>query len=99
MEKRLIDVDNAISVLKILSDKCYDDNAFKQAISVLESVPTIDAVEVTRCKDCKHRPRVPKYYENGFSLEFPDYICPCQCEDGFYSYVPNDNWFCHNGER
>lgn len=52
MEKRLIDANNAISVLKILSDKCGDDNVFEQAISVLESAPTIDAVPVVRCKEC-----------------------------------------------
>ncbi len=51
-EVRLIDANNAISVLKILADKCDNDNVFEQAISVLESVPTIDAVEVVRCKDC-----------------------------------------------
>lgn len=54
MEKRLIDVNNAISVLKILSDKCCDDNVFEQAISVLESSPTIDAVPVVRCSECKY---------------------------------------------
>ena len=62
--------------------------------------PTIDAVPVVRCKDCKHRPIKPDSYENGYDLEFPDWKCPCQCEDdGWYSWYPKDDWFCADGER
>ena len=62
--------------------------------------PTIDAVPVVRCKDCKHRPKKPEDYENGFDLIFPDSKCPCCCEDdGFYSWYPNDEWYCPNGDR
>lgn len=103
---RLIDANNAISVLKIISDKCYDDNAFEQAISVLESVPTVDAVAVVRCKDCKYKPSwregVKEEFRDGFELIFPDWRdnpCPCQCDDGFYAHMPDDNWFCAFGER
>lgn len=52
---RYIDAENAISVLEILADKCADDKAFVQSISVLKDVPTEDVVEVVRCKDCKYR--------------------------------------------
>lgn len=57
--------------------------------------------ELIRCKDCKHRPRrsdVGDEHE-GFNLEFPDEICPCQCEDHWYNWMPRDDWFCGNGER
>ena len=54
---------------------------------------------VVRCKDCKHRPIKPNDYENGFDLEFPDGKCPCQCDDGWYSWYPPDDWFCAEGER
>jgi len=54
--------------------------------------------KVIRCKDCKHRPVKPDDYENGFSLEFPDTKCPCQCSDGWYSWYPDDDWYCANGE-
>lgn len=56
--------------------------------------------ELIRCKDCKHRPR--RIEENGgnrFNLEFPDYRCPCQCDDPWYNWMPDDDWFCGNGER
>lgn len=55
-----------------------------------------DAVPIVRCKDCKHKP-----YGTGANhdLVFPDEVCPCQCEDYWYSWMPKDDWFCANGER
>lgn len=55
--------------------------------------------ELIRCKDCKHRPIVPNDHTDGFDLKFPDCKCPCQCDDSWYSWYPEDNWFCANGER
>ena len=55
--------------------------------------------ELVRCRDCKHRPIMPKDHTDGFDLKFPDNKCPCQCDDGFYSWYPADNWFCADGER
>ena len=57
-------------------------------------------IDITYCKDCKHRPidyRTDKE-PSSFNIEFPDGKCPCQCEDGWYSWYPKDNWFCANGE-
>ena len=59
--------------------------------------------ELICCKDCKHRPVKPDDYDlfaigEGFRLEFPDWKCPCRCQDGFYSWYPEDNFFCGNGE-
>ncbi len=55
--------------------------------------------ELVRCKDCKHRPTIDGKYEHGFDLEFPTNKCPCECDDGYYSWMPKDDWFCPNGER
>ena len=60
--------------------------------------------EVVKCKDCKHRPIKPNDYdqegsEGGFDLVFPDWRCPCYCEDKYYSWYPGDEWFCGSGER
>lgn len=53
--------------------------------SVLETVQTIDAVEVVRCKDCKHW------------VECND-VGYCDNPDGLDNYAkPND--FCSYGER
>lgn len=57
-------------------------------------------VRVIRCRDCKHRPVKPEDYVDGFDLEFPDSICPCQCDgDQYYSWYPPDDWFCPRGEE
>ena len=49
--------------------------------------------EIIMCKDCKHRPD-----EN---YEFPEGSkCPCHCSgDEYYSWIPDDDWFCADGER
>jgi len=60
--------------------------------------------ELVRCKDCKHRPKeVPyttSYGETQTYLEFPnDSKCPCwNTSDEYYSWNPDDNWFCADGE-
>lgn len=55
--------------------------------------------EIVRCKDCKHRPADPENKGAGPSLVFPDEICPCRIDDDWYSWMPDDNWFCAEGER
>ena len=68
----------------------------------LYEVPAVDAVPVVRCKYCKHRPvdHRGEYDEvTGFAIEFSDDRCPCKCEDGWYNWYPQDDWFCANGER
>lgn len=56
------------------------------------------------CADCKYRP-VPneEYFEAETlsdrmgHLHFPKGSkCPCQCEDEYYSWLPQDDWFCAN---
>lgn len=70
----------------------------------IDSAPTIDAVSVVRCKECKHRPiKEDADGENyGFNLIEPtegDERCPCLVDDGWYSWMPNDNFYCGFGER
>lgn len=69
----------------------------------IDNAPTVDAVPVVRCKDCKHRPIKPDDYNpitmDGFVLEFPDDECPCQCDDGWYSWYPPDDFFCARGDN
>lgn len=64
-------------------------------------LPAADVVEVVRCKDCKHRPystEPGKTY--GLTIEAPDGRCPCHNEDdGWYSWVPDNEFFCFYGER
>ena len=74
----------------------YKVYSLNWCINKIRDLPSIDAVQVVRCKDCKHR---PKGTGANHDLEFPDYVCPCQCEDYYYSWMPKDDWFCRDGER
>lgn len=80
---RYIDADKIIYSWQIDPDGQEHDGVTLQ--SIINKMPSIDAVEVVRCKDCKHR-----YH----SVE-----CPCQSYDSFYSWMPADDWFCKKGER
>jgi hypothetical protein len=52
---------------------------------------------LVRCRDCKYRPH---WDEKTSSAVFPiPDRCPCECDDYFYSWIPNDDWFCAEGER
>lgn len=77
----------------------FDKECKQNAVYLLRKAPTVDAVPVIRCKDCKHRPKRTGDEGNGFDYEFPDYKCPCYCDDPWYNWMPKDNWFCGNGER
>ena len=44
--------------------------------------------ELIRCKDCKFNPKLDRRSK-----------CPCNCCDSYYSWIPDDNWFCADGER
>lgn len=82
---RLIDAD-ALGVGRcsrnlLPADYCAGWNGM---VRLLEKAPTVDAVEVVRCNDCKHYK--PDEYEFG-----------CGC-DGGLPYVKADD-FCSCGER
>ena len=56
----------------------------KQIYAVLEALPSADAVEVVRCKDCKHRDPEDK---------------KCDCGMWHFPYITDDNDYCSYGER
>lgn len=77
-------------------------NAFEELIVIKGGDGTIYRQRpLVRCKDCKHRPKQtepPMTY--GFSIAFQEGSkCPCQCDDGYYSWYPSDDWFCADGEQ
>ena len=60
---------------------------WNDAVSLVGSMPTIDAVEVKRCRDCKHRQsKVGDCDGNGVVL----------CKDGLWRDM---EFFCADGER
>ena len=76
-EKRLIDA-NAL-IKEANADGAYGYIDAKQ----IADAPTVDAVEVVRCLDCKH-------------LMFSD--CYGECDKGYMGVVRPDD-FCSRGER
>ena len=71
-----------------IANLCYEI-----AIETLEKLPSTEP-EIVRCKDCIHKP----LWEDG-DVRCPDDDCPCYCTDTYYSWIPDDDWFCGNGKR
>lgn len=71
-----------------LADEPWYDNADRDeiALPIVAAAPTVDAVVVTRCKDCEHKERAV-VNEKGFL------ICPASGME----ITPYD--FCSYGER
>ena len=70
----------------------------------VEEVMQLPTIELVRCKECKHRPikEDADGKDYGFNLIEPtegDERCPCLVSDGWYSWMPNDNFYCGFGER
>ena len=83
-EKRLIDAGRAMEIVR--NQGIAHPNAYhltNYAMLILREAPTVDAVEVVRCLDCKH-------------LMFSD--CYGECDMGYMGVVRPDD-FCSRGER
>ena len=80
---RLIDGD---ALWERLNDEPWENNADRDeiALPIVNAFPTVDAVIVTRCKDCKYRTKFGN--------------CGHPCQHGvFRTAYPHD--FCSYGER
>ena len=86
-EKRLIDANKvAQDVRENNKDNFFwADWSSKRVCELLESAPTVDAVEVVRCKDCRHH-------------EHHDTLLYCGHTRGMAGSVSPDS-FCSYGER
>ena len=68
-------------------EEVYWNDGAKSIIDLIKTAPTIDAVPVTRCRDCKHRKaKMGDCYGNGLVL----------CNDGVWRDM---DFFCADGER
>ena len=94
---RLIDADKRIAeIKKIYCDGCDNYGGVKcracwvdDAMCLIDDATTVDAVEVVRCRDCKHLVLTSEGEHNP---------CDCVC-DYWMSDGLNDNDFCSHGER
>lgn len=81
---RLIDADELEHMLRTDFDTLYET-----IFETIRRVPTIDAVPVVRCKDCRYS---DDYYNDG--------SCYCKHPEHEMRYIgKNWNWYCADGER
>ena len=94
--------EEAITVLKDIS---WQMGSVKRWENIEAIDMAIEALSIVRCKDCKHRPHLENKdgAEYGFNVVDDDGasfgVCPCLCEDGWYSWMPKDDFFCARAER
>lgn len=66
----------------------------------MENSPVTALEEVVYCRDCIHRP-----FKEYSEMKAPkinrltDYTCPFVCVDSYYTIIPDDDFFCKNGEK
>ena len=102
-KKRLIYANELTEGLKSLTGMFTDEIGFAVSLeSVLWKVdaqPTVDAVEVVRCKDCKHRGDAEgcpmRYFETDRSYDCDGHMML----DYFDHDYTKDDGFCDRGER
>ena len=95
---RLIDADRASEI--VYEQGIAHPNVYyltNYAMAILQEAPTVDAVEVVRCKNCKHR-RDKNEQEQRYLVE-DVLICtnPDVSEDCWSAVWPDH--FCSYGER
>ena len=103
MTPELIAIGRAIGTYT--AEQAFDgiNQACDRHIESIKIIPAADVQPIVRCKDCVYKPRYePPDSKDVWDLTFPfewESPCPCYCEDGYYSHMPNDEWFCAYGKR
>lgn len=77
MKIRLVDLDALLETLYKYYPEYWDE--------IMEKFPTVDAVPVVRCKDCRHR-------------DPEDHKCDCG-HDILWQLPRDDDWYCADGKR
>ena len=85
-ENRLI---SAFKLVSVLAKKVRNGHIhYDDLMAAIADIPTVDAVEVVRCKDCKHWKR----FEH---LGCTDFVKVC----GLANCMIGENGYCLCGER
>ena len=100
-EKRLIDADRAMEIVR--NQGIAHPNAYhltNYATLILREAPTVNAVEVVRCRECKY------WGDEDGKLQDSDGVLFARCKvhnyliDGRHTgWCPTENDFCSYGER
>lgn len=96
-EKRLIDANALISYI----DECSQESRFRvyygYAKSFIDDAPTVDAVEVVRCRECKHHRDKNEQEQKYLVEDILICISPDATDDCWNAVWPDH--FCSYGER
>ena len=102
-EKRLIDREALLSFEKMdaeLCATCGEHHTAEDVIMMIKTAPTVDVVEVVRCRECKY------WGDEDGKLQDSDGVLFARCKihnyllDGRHTgWCPKENDFCSYGER
>ena len=94
-EKRLIDAKAGKKVFSAIAQPAEYKGVIHMVvpISEIDKLPTVDAVEVVRCRECMHWK--PTGSKAGNSFSDMEYIGGCE----FTNYCRRESDFCSYGER
>lgn len=92
--------------IETISPKQYENSEVELGYLAYgyDQVDAAPFLDIVFCEECKHRPiKEDVDGENyGFNLIGPtdgDERCPCLVSDGWYSWMPEDDFYCGYGER
>ena len=95
---RLIDAD-ALTLRSEMVLIRYGKGCLQERLAVryedIENAPTIDAVQVIRCKDCRYYEVYERKYDGSADKRFKPSICTRAYE---YAVAKDPNWFCADAE-
>ena len=92
----LINREALLSFEKMDADLCAtfgEHHTAEDVIMMIKTAPTVDAVPVVRCRECKHWK--PSGSKAGNSFSDMEYIGGCE----FANYCRRESDFCSYGER
>ena len=102
-KKQLIDREALLSFEKMdaeLCATCGEHHTAEDVIMMIKTAPTVDAVEVLRCRDCKY------WGDEAGKFQHSDGVLFARCKvhnyliDGRHTgWCPTENDFCSYGER
>lgn len=100
---RLID---ANTIKQLLREYCVDGDElmmkwynFMCIDDVVDIAPTVDAVPVVRCRNCKYWDEHSQYGYDSDHGVYGNYCMLWTPDDDFYAVETPEDGFCYNGER
>lgn len=83
------------SVLKKALSVLFEKKSFGYVVDIINAQPTVDAVEVVRCKDCKWFESAQLKRDGTDDKRYK----PSVCVKGTFAKVRKADWYCADGER